>query len=93
METYCIKEIKAMENEFERKLLEDTLEDMRTERKFLKKLCVMLCVFIVILILGIIGICVYSQNKFTSFINEMNFTSEISMENEDSLNFGGINVK
>ena len=78
-------------------LLKDTLNDVRNERSFVKKLSVFLCCFVIFLIIGIIGIGIYSQrtlrNVFDDFINGSELSTNIEMSTDNnSINYGDLTV-
>jgi hypothetical protein len=76
-------------------LLKDTLSDLREQNKFIKKIIFILSGIILSLILGIICLSIYHNEKLMDFVTNSEFENVIETiietDNESS-NFGSINV-
>ena len=65
-------------------LLQDTLKDLRQENGFIKKTVVMLVIMLFLAIAGIVFQGLYHQHKMFKFLGEVDFNSEITMDNDAS---------
>lgn len=75
-------------------LLKDTLNDLREQNKFIKKIIFILSGIILSLILGIVGLSIYHNEKLMDFITNSEFISEVYIDTEnESVNNGNINIK
>ena len=63
-------------------LLQDTLKDLRTENKFVKKTVIILFVLLFFSVAGLVFQGLYHQHKLFKFLGEVEFTSEIWMDND-----------
>lgn len=76
-------------------LLKDTLNDLREQNKFIKKIIFILSGIILSLILGIICLSIYHNEKLMDFVSETEFESVIKTiieTDNQSSNFGSVNV-
>lgn len=73
-------------------LLKDALTDLRTANSILKKTMYLLCFMLMMSILGIIGVSMYHQHKLFDLMNNVEFSSNIEMQN-DSSNSNVMNVE
>lgn len=75
-------------------LLKDTLNDLREQNKFIKKIIFILSGIILSLILGIVSLSIYHNEKLMDFITNSEFISEVYIDTEnESVNNGNINIK
>lgn len=75
-------------------LITDTIEDLKTQNKFIKKILVFCIVIILNLIVGIVGLSVYHNERLMNLLNESSICSEIYIDTDDnSTNNGNISVK
>lgn len=75
-------------------LLKDTLNDLREQNKFIKKIIFILSGIILSLILGIVGLLIYYNEKLMDFVTNSEFISEVYIDTEnESVNNGSINIK
>lgn len=75
-------------------LLKDTLNDLREQNKFIKKIIFILSGIILSLILGIICLSIYHNEKLMDFVTNSEFVSEVYIDTEnESVNNGNINIK
>lgn len=75
-------------------LLKDTLNDLREQNKFIKKIIFILSGIILSLILGIICLSIYHNEKLMDFVTNSEFISEVYIDTEnESVNNGSINIK
>ena len=75
-------------------LITDTIEDLKNQNKFIKKILVFCIVIILNLIVGIVGLSVYHNERLMDFLNEYSIFSEIYIDtNNNSTNNGSISVK
>ena len=73
-------------------ILKDALADLRFANMILKKTMYMLCILLMLAILGIVGVSVYHQHKMFGFMNNVEFSSNIEMQN-DASNSNVMNVE
>ena len=75
-------------------LITDTIEDLKNQNKFIKKILVFCIVIILNLIVGIVGLSVYHNERLMNFLNESLICSEIYIDTDNnSTNNGSISVK
>lgn len=75
-------------------LITDTIEDLKNQNKFIKKILVFCIVIILNLIIGIVGLSVYHNERLMDFLNESSICSEIYIDTDNnSTNNGSISVK
>lgn len=75
-------------------LLKDTLNDLRGQNKFIKKIIFILSGIVLSLILRIVGLSIYHNEKLMDFVTNSEFISEVYIDTEDeSVNNGNINIK
>lgn len=75
-------------------LLKDTLNDLREQNKFIKKIIFILSGIILSLIVGIVGLSIYHNEKLMDFVTNSEFISEVYIDTEnESVNNGSINIK
>ena len=63
-------------------ILQDTLDDLRTENGFIKRTVMLLFGLLVLALAGVIFQGLYYQHKLFRFLGEVDFNSEITMDNE-----------
>ena len=73
-------------------ILKDALADLRFANMILKKTMYMLCILLMLAILGIVGVSVYHQHKMFDLMNDVEFNSNIEMQN-DASNSNVMNVE
>lgn len=75
-------------------LLKDTLNDLREQNKFIKKIIFILSGIILSLILGIICLSIYHNEKLMDFVTNSEFISEVYIDTDnESVNNGSIKIK
>lgn len=75
-------------------LLKDTLNDLREQNKFIKKIIFILSGIVLSLILGIVSLSIYHNEKLMDFVTNSEFISEVYIDTEnESVNNGNINIK
>lgn len=75
-------------------LLKDTLNDLREQNKFIKKIIFILSGIVLSLILGIINLSIYHNEKLMDFVTNSEFISEVYIDTEnESVNNGSIKIK
>lgn len=75
-------------------LLKDTLNDLREQNKFIKKIIFILSGIVLSLILGIISLSIYHNEKLMDFVTNSEFISEVYIDTEnESVNNGSIKIK
>ena len=73
-------------------ILKDALADLRITNMILKKTMYLLCFLLMLSILGIVGVSMYHQHKLFDLMNNVEFSSNIEMQN-DSSNSNVMNVE
>lgn len=76
-------------------LLNDVIQDSKDKDRFLRKLINILVLVIFLLSCGIIGLYIYSQEKFADFVSDCEFESvkeNIMYNDNNSLNYGNFSV-
>ena len=73
-------------------ILKDALADLRFANTILKKTMYLLCFLLMLAILGIVGVSMYHQHKLFGFMNDVEFNSNIEMQN-DASNSNVMNVE
>lgn len=73
-------------------ILKDALADMRFVNMILKKTMYLLCFLLMLAILGIVGVSMYHQHKLFELMTDVEFSSNIEMQN-DSSNSNVMNVE
>lgn len=73
-------------------ILKDALADLRFANMILKKTMYMLCILLMLAILGIVGVSVYHQHKMFDLMSNVEFSSNIEMQN-DASNSNVMNVE
>lgn len=75
-------------------LLKDTLNDLREQNKFIKKIIFILSGIVLSLILGIISLSIYHNEKLMDFVTNSEFISEVYIDTKnESVNNGSIKIK
>lgn len=75
-------------------LLKDTLNDLREQNKFIKKIIFILSGIILLLIMSIVGLSIYHNDKLMGFVTNSEFISEVYIDtNNESVNNGSIKIK
>ena len=73
-------------------ILKDALADLRFANMILKKTMYLLCFLLMLAILGIVGVSMYHQHKLFDLMTNVEFTSNIEMQN-DASNSNVMNVE
>jgi len=73
-------------------ILKDALNDLRMANVLLKQTMWSLLVILALCIFGIVGLSIYHQHKMFNFMNDVEFSSNIEMQN-DSSNSNTMNVE
>lgn len=76
-------------------LITDTIEDLKNQNKFIKKILVFCIVIILNLIIGIVGLSVYHNERLISLIENTEFetiTENFIETDNNSSNYGDINI-
>ena len=73
-------------------ILKDALADLRFANMILKKTMYMLCILLMLAILGIVGVSMYHQHKMFDLMSNVEFSSNIEMQN-DASNSNVMNVE
>ena len=89
-----LKRQNSSDKEIHISLLKDTLNDLREQNKFIKKIIFILSGIILLLIMSIVGLSIYHNDKLMDFVTNSEFISEvyIDTDNED-VNNGSIKIK
>lgn len=75
-------------------LLKDTLNDLREQNKFIKKIIFILSGIILLLIMSIVGLSIYHNDKLMDFVTNSEFISEVHIDTDnESVNNGSIKIK
>lgn len=75
-------------------LLKDTLNDLREQNKFIKKIIFILSGIILLLIMSIVGLSIYHNDKLMGFVTNSEFISEVYIDTDNkSVNNGSIKIK
>lgn len=75
-------------------LLKDTLNDLREQNKFIKKIIFILSGIILLLIMSIVGLSIYHNDKLMDFATNSEFISEVYIDTDnESVNNGSIKIK
>lgn len=75
-------------------LLKDTLNDLREQNKFIKKIIFILSGIILLLIMSIVGLSIYHNDKLMDFVTNREFISEVYIDTDnESVNNGSIKIK
>ena len=75
-------------------LLKDTLNDLREQNKFIKKIIFILSGIILLLIMSIVGLSIYHNDKLMDFVTNSEFISEVYIDTDnESVNSGSIKIK
>lgn len=75
-------------------LLKDTLNDLREQNKFIKKIIFILSGIILLLIMSIVGLSIYHNDKLMGFVTNSEFISEVYIDTDnESVNNGSIKIK
>lgn len=75
-------------------LLKDTLNDLREQNKFIKKIIFILSGIILLLIMSIVSLSIYHNDKLMDFATNSEFISEVYIDTDnESVNNGSIKIK
>ena len=75
-------------------LLKDTLNDLREQNKFIKKIIFILSGIILLLIMSIVGLSIYHNDKLMGFVTNSEFISEVYIDTDnENVNNGSIKIK
>lgn len=75
-------------------LLKDTLNDLREQNKFIKKIIFILSGIILLLIMSIVSLSIYHNDKLMDFVTNREFISEVYIDTDnESVNNGSIKIK
>lgn len=75
-------------------LLKDTLNDLREQNKFIKKIIFILSGIILLLIMSIVGLSIYHNDKLMDFVTNREFISEVYIDTDnEGVNNGSIKIK
>ena len=75
-------------------LLKDTLNDLREQNKFIIKIIFILSGIILLLIMSIVGLSIYHNDKLMDFATNSEFISEVYIDTDnESVNNGSIKIK
>lgn len=75
-------------------ILKDCLNDLRLQNRFIKKVVWVLCSIILFLIISLVSLSIYSQERLVRFLSEYDYSIEtINDADNNSTNSNNINVE
>lgn len=77
---------KIVDKDLHIQILRDTLEDFREENHFIRKVVLILFILLFFAISGIIFQAMYHQHRLFKFMSEIEYNTEIYMDNDISDN-------